>query len=102
MSSVCDAGNLVRNGYNGFLFDPTSSKSLAKAIQKFQELSSQQRSEMGRRSRQIAEKWLDMNIIVEKYLEVLTDASNRSRCALKNWPSEVPETAVSFLRSISI
>jgi glycosyltransferase involved in cell wall biosynthesis len=102
MSSVCDAGNLVKDHHNGFLFDPNSVDSIAEAIHQFQLLSHQQRAEMGKRSREIAEKWLDLEVVVEKYLEVLWAAAQRRRLTLRHWPTEVPQTAEFFLQSVTM
>ena len=101
LSSVCDAGNLVRDRYNGFLFDPNSPASLAKAIQEFKKLSVIERGMMGRRSREIAEKWLASDIIVDKYLEVIKAVSERSCHTTNHWPPEVPQTAIEFLKSVT-
>jgi glycosyltransferase involved in cell wall biosynthesis len=101
LSSVCDAGNLVRDRYNGFLFDPNSPISLSKAIQEFKKLSVSERDIMGRRSREIAEKWLASDIIVDKYLEVIKAASERSCHIVNHWPPEVPQTAIEFLKSVT-
>jgi glycosyltransferase involved in cell wall biosynthesis len=100
MSSVCDAGNLVRDGYNGFLFNPNSLVSMAKAIQEFKELSQLERDKMGRRSREFAENWLDSDIIADKYLEIIKAVIEQNPHKVNDWPAVVPQTSLEFLKSV--
>jgi glycosyltransferase involved in cell wall biosynthesis len=101
MGSVCDAGNLVKNSYNGFLFDPHSPISMAEAIQRFERLSPLEKDDMGRRSREIAENLFDMNIIIGQYLEVIKAVVKKSHHLVNHWPPTVPQTSLEFLKSVT-
>jgi glycosyltransferase involved in cell wall biosynthesis len=93
MSAVCDAGYLVKEGVNGFLFDPHSPESIADAIGRFAKLSREERTSMGRASRVRAEVLFDVNTVVEHYLRVLEAAAERKAIRIEHWPEEVPDTA---------
>jgi glycosyltransferase involved in cell wall biosynthesis len=98
MSAVCDAGNLVKQGVNGFLFDPYSPESIAAAIARFAKLTSEERDRMGRESRARAEILFDVGEVADRYLSVLEAAAGRKAIQTEHWPEEVPNTA---LRSLS-
>jgi len=97
MSAVSDAGNLVKEGENGFLFDPASPQSIAEAMGKFAALSDAERKVMGCRSREMAETLFDADKIVQKYIEILTAAASRTRIDFDHWYPEVPQTAYATL-----
>lgn len=97
-SAVSDAGNLVHDGENGFLFDPHVPAAMAEAMEKLADLDSCQRTAMGRRSRERAEDLFAPAKIAAKYLDLLTAAAQRRRVALDHWPATVPETARAALR----
>ena len=94
MSAVCDAGNLVQEGINGFLFDPHSPESIADAIAKFAELDPEDRHRMGKASRARAEVLFDVNTVVEHYLRILEAAAARKALKIEHWPETVPGTAM--------
>lgn len=98
MSAVCDAGNLVREQENGFLFDPASPESMAEAIRRFAQLSQAERRAMGQRSREMAETMFDVRRIATKYIELLEAASRRERRMMEHWVPEVPATVASLLK----
>jgi glycosyltransferase involved in cell wall biosynthesis len=98
MSAVCDAGNLVQEGVNGFLFDPHSPQSIADAIARFASLASEERGRMGKASRAKAEMLFDVGTVADRYLSVLEAAVARKALKIEHWPKEVPDTA---LRSLS-
>lgn len=98
MSAVCDAGNLVKEGENGLLFDPASPRSIADALRSFALLTETQRTAMGRKSRKMAETMFDITLITSKYVELLTAAANRERRTFEHWVPQVPETVHSMLR----
>jgi glycosyltransferase involved in cell wall biosynthesis len=98
MSAVCDAGNLVREGVNGFLFDPNSPSSIADAICRFSKLSHDERNRSGKASRAKAELLFDVNTVVEHYLCILKAAAARKVLKIEHWPEEVPGTAYSHGR----
>jgi glycosyltransferase involved in cell wall biosynthesis len=93
MSAVCDAGNLVKEGVNGFLFDPHSPESIADAIARFVRLTSADRDRMGNASRARAEKLFDVNTIVDRYLCILEAAAQDETTTLEHWPKEIPDAA---------
>ena len=94
MSAVCDARNLVKEGDNGFLFDPHNSNSIADALARFARLTSADRDRMGRASRARAEELFDVNTVAERYLRVLEAAAERKALKIEHWPEQVPETAL--------
>lgn len=95
LSNVCDAGNLVRDGRNGFLCDPKSPESIAKAIKRLAALGDQERQQMGLESRRMAEEIFAEDVVVDHYERILEAAVRRepgqAHCT---WPSEVPDTAI--------
>ena len=93
MSAVCDAGNLVQEGSNGFLFDPRNPSSVADAIVRFARLSREERTGMGRASRARAEVLFDVNTVVERYLCVLEAAASRKALRVEHWPEATPTTS---------
>jgi glycosyltransferase involved in cell wall biosynthesis len=90
MSAVCDAGNLVKDGVNGFVFNPHSSSSIADAIARFAKLTSDERNHLGRASRARAEVLFDMNTVVEHYLRILEASAARKMLSVEHWPRDVP------------
>ncbi len=97
MSNVCDAGNLVRAGENGFLFDPKSVRSMAEAIAAMARLSASQRREFGICSRKMAETMFCPETISNYYAEVLTSAANREPITVGHSTTEVPSSAYQSL-----
>jgi glycosyltransferase involved in cell wall biosynthesis len=93
MSDVCDAGNLVRDGYNGYVFDPHSPASIDEVIRKFAGLSNDQRMDMGRNGRALAEEMFDSERVLTKTMQVLEAASRHAPDAIGHWIPEVPQTA---------
>jgi glycosyltransferase involved in cell wall biosynthesis len=97
-SNVCDAGNLVEEGENGFLFDPASADSMAAALTKFIALTPSQREAMGKRSREMAERLFDSETVVSRYEEVLRSAATKPKAApLGHWVPEVPPSAKEWM-----
>ncbi|WP_085990884.1 glycosyltransferase family 4 protein [Oceanobacillus senegalensis] len=58
----------VDDGYNGFLCEVADPKSLVDVMEKFINLSTEEKNLMGKRSREKAEKEFDRNIVVNSYL----------------------------------
>lgn len=94
MSDVCDAGNLVKPRENGFLFDPSSSESIADAILEFCEMPQAERRCLGQRGREMAEVIFSPQTFLNHYSELLTAAANRRHVKLEHWMPEVPESAL--------
>ena len=87
LSSVCDAGNLVLDGKNGFLCDPSSSESMANAFAHLAAMSVE--------SKALAECLFDEQIVIERYEGFFQAAVRREPVAAGcNWPAEVPKSAV--------
>ncbi|MDC3155313.1 glycosyltransferase [Pelagibacteraceae bacterium] len=63
----------VKDKFNGYLIQPKSLDSLINAIEKFINLSDDERSLMGINSRKKAEKYFDENIIIDKYLRTINE-----------------------------
>ncbi|MFD1607123.1 glycosyltransferase family 4 protein [Oceanobacillus luteolus] len=63
----------VDDGYNGFLCEVANIDSLVKAMEKFIELTWEEKVIMGKRSREKAEKEFDRKIVVESYLEEIKE-----------------------------
>jgi len=61
--------DVVLEEINGFLCEPESVNSLAKCMCKFLDLTSNQRREMGLKSRLHVEKNFDEKIVIDQYLE---------------------------------
>lgn len=61
----------VDEGENGFLCKVADSNSLAEAMIKFINLTNDEKKEMGKKSREKAEKEFDRNIIVQKYVDAI-------------------------------
>ena len=94
MSAVCDAGNLVKEGQNGFLFPPHDPNDMANAIKKFVSLSEEQRLAMGEASRRMAEEYFSLKKVADLYESVLLSACQRQHPNIGHWLPDVPWTAL--------
>lgn len=63
----------VDDGKNGYLVQPKDVNGLAEAMQKFASLNIEKRLEMGKFSRQKAEKQFDIRTVIQKYSTILLD-----------------------------
>jgi glycosyltransferase involved in cell wall biosynthesis len=70
-SNVCDNGIIVRNGIDGFLFDPLDISDMANKLTMMVNLSPEQRDEMGRNSRHRAEELFNKEVFVEQYIDLI-------------------------------
>lgn len=61
----------VIDGYNGFLCEVKDAESLANAMCKYINLTSDQKILMGYNSRKLAQKYFDRNIVIRAYLDVV-------------------------------
>ena len=94
LSDVCDAGNLVREGKNGFLCDPASPESIAHAIGLVAALTIEDRQHMGTESRRMAEQLFAEDIVLDRYEQVLAAAARHENLpAGCIWPADVPDSA---------
>jgi glycosyltransferase involved in cell wall biosynthesis len=97
MSKVGDAGNLVVEGQNGFLFDASLPGEIVRAIEQLGELRTREREALGAQGRAKAEKLFDPLRVSEMYLELLHAAAQRKQIPVRHWVPEIPETAQAFL-----
>lgn len=71
VSDVSDNSIMVKNGENGFLFDPNCSNSIVDAFLKFFSLSDEKIRQMGEKSRQIAEELFSKEAFVDTYIRLI-------------------------------
>lgn len=98
MSDVCDAGNLVKEGKNGFLFFPEDPSAIAEAICKFASLTAREKQEMGERSRVMAEQYFNVQKFTDIYESILYSASKKKHPDCGHWLPEIPKTALDFVK----
>ena len=70
-SDVGDNGWFVKEGVNGFLFDPNSEEDMYKAFESFCKLSHEARKEMGLRNREVALEVFSKETFVNQYVQML-------------------------------
>lgn len=70
-SNVSDNSVMVKEGENGFLFDPTDPSDIAAAFMRFFSLTGEMRAKMGRRSREIAEALFDKERFITAYIDLI-------------------------------
>ncbi|MEI8185754.1 MAG: glycosyltransferase [Chlorobiaceae bacterium] len=100
LSNVCDAGNLVQEGVNGFLCNPASPEDIAAVIHRMASLSDLEREKMGVESRKLAEYLFAEEIIIEQYEHILTIAANHNSLDQNpNCLNKVPESAKNTLHN---
>lgn len=62
---------LVKDGITGFLIPPKDSKSLYEAVQKFMNLTPEERDTMGIESRKYALERFDVRKVIENYKSII-------------------------------
>ena len=70
-SNVCDNGKIVKEGSNGYLFDPLDSQSIVEALKKILYLDERKLIEFSEYSRRYAEQKFDKQIFVKKYEDII-------------------------------
>lgn len=70
-SNVCDNASIMQVDVNGFLFDPYDSSELADQIIRFINCSSETKEQMGKNSRELAEKRFGKDLFIKRYIEIL-------------------------------
>ena len=70
-SDVADNHIMVKEGENGFLFNPYNIDEMVDAFMKFFNLSTLEKEEMGSRSRQIAESLFDKEAFTKEYITLI-------------------------------
>ncbi|MBA7506229.1 GalNAc-alpha-(1-_4)-GalNAc-alpha-(1-_3)-diNAcBac-PP-undecaprenol alpha-1,4-N-acetyl-D-galactosaminyltransferase [subsurface metagenome] len=79
-SDVCDNAKLVKNGKNGFLFDPQSPDDIAHKVSDFCCLSEETKRQMGENNRKLAEETFSPSRFADDYAQfVLQVAHSRKR-----------------------
>ena len=78
-SDVSDNGRLVRDGHNGFLFDPKSEEDMVAAIVRFVELPAHRRLDMALESRRMAASMLSPKSYIDKYERLLHRLESEGR-----------------------
>lgn len=63
---------VVEDGVNGFMFEPNNRKQMIQVIERFVNLSHEQKVNMGKASRQIVEKRFNREIVVSKYRKLIS------------------------------
>lgn len=71
-SNVSDNYVMVKDGINGFLFNPLDIDDIKTCLLKFVNLPFEKRKTMARESRRIAENLFDKKTFIDKYLEILS------------------------------
>jgi glycosyltransferase involved in cell wall biosynthesis len=92
-SRISDAGNLIADSDNGFLFDPQSPGDMADALVNLAMLPVADREAMGARGRRRAETLFRPESVLAKYTEVLQAAAERRQTPIRHWIDDVPATA---------
>lgn len=70
-SDVADNNVMVKDGINGFLFDPKNIRELVNAFKRFFSLSNQEKTEMGKQSRKIAEELFNKERFINSYIDLI-------------------------------
>ena len=64
--------DVCQDGLNGFLVEPKSVKDLKLAMERFLNLSFQDREKMGKKGREIVLRYFDEKLVIEKYLNLIS------------------------------
>lgn len=70
-SRICDNPNIVKEGENGFMFDPLNVDDMVNVVKKFLDLPHEKKIEMGKESREIAETLFSDKIFLSNFLSIL-------------------------------
>jgi glycosyltransferase involved in cell wall biosynthesis len=70
-SRVCDNPNIVDEGDNGYMFNPNSIDDVVSTIEKYLELETEKKKDLGIKSRDIAVGMFSMDSFINKYLGLL-------------------------------
>ncbi|MDF7806159.1 glycosyltransferase family 4 protein [Pontiellaceae bacterium B12219] len=74
-SNICDNPDMVKDGVNGFLFDPESVEEMAEVILRFLSLNEPARAQMGAESRRLALAKFSEQTFFKEYLKLLGEES---------------------------
>ncbi len=70
-SDICDNREIVKHNVNGLLFDPTSAEMMAEAMEKFLQMSEEQKKEMGFQSRTLSLNNFSKEVFFNKYISLI-------------------------------
>ena len=70
-SNVCDNGIYVREGVNGFLFNPSDSEEMSETISRMLSVSDAEYANLCSNSRRLAEELLSGDVFLNKYLKII-------------------------------
>lgn len=70
-SDVSDNSVMVHEGVNGFLFNPLDVEDIVRAFSKYFETTKEERTEMGQKSREIAEPLFDKEKFINEYIKLI-------------------------------
>ena len=71
VSDVSDNSLMVKDGENGYLFDPQNVNAMCDAFLSFFSLSYEEKVNMGMKSRKIAEELFDENVFINSYINLI-------------------------------
>lgn len=71
VSDVSDNKVMVHSGENGYLFDPTNINDIVNKIMSFYYLTVEQKQDMGRKSRKIAESLFQKDKFIDSYVKLI-------------------------------
>lgn len=71
-SNVCDNGRIVKDGVNGFLFNPDSVEEITAALTRFVELPVTERQKISSINREVSLVRFSEKTFVQKYIEILS------------------------------
>lgn len=70
-SNVCDNPDIIEEGKNGFLFDPTDTQQMAETLTRFYHMPLLQRKAFGEKSRQLAEQKFGEKQFIDRYISLI-------------------------------
>ena len=73
--NVCENPAIVKNGVNGFLFDPYDVGQMVESVKRVYYMSPAERNIMGKRNRSLCLKRNSMNLFIKKYVRLIEKES---------------------------
>lgn len=70
-SNVCDNSRIMKEGNNGFLFNPLNSEDIAKTIEQYVNLSQEKKRDMAQKSREIAVGLFSKDCFINQYMNLI-------------------------------
>jgi glycosyltransferase involved in cell wall biosynthesis len=75
-SNVPGCSTLVKDGFNGFLFEARSSNSLCATMEKFISINAEERRQLGKNGREMIEKNYSVSIVVQSLIDIINNLKN--------------------------